>query len=255
MPRYKILIGTSGWNYNDWKEAFYPEKVKSKDYLKFYAKHFPTTEVNYSFYRLPRPKTYQNWRQQTPADFCFAVKTSRFITHIKKLKDIRQPWNTFIKNALNLKKKLGPILFQFPPNFKASEENIKRLENLLKITSRRKKLETAFEFRHVSWLDEKIYSLLRKYNAAWVIADSSTYPKAEIITADFVYVRMHGSKILFSSRYTDKELKTLARKIKKWNRKAKKIYVYFNNDVRGYAVENAKKLAELLSQQTPKIRK
>jgi len=249
----KIFIGTSGWAYSHWENIFYPDSLPSKDKLKYYSRQFKTTEVNYSFYRLPRPSTYQNWYSQTPGNFLFAVKTSRFITHIKRLKDVKEPWKIFIKNALNLKEKLGPVLFQFPPSFKATEENIKRLKGFLRficVNPRRylrksAVLRFAFEFRHKTWCDKKIYNLLKKYNAAWVIADSPSYPKVEELTADFVYVRMHGSKVLFSSKYTRKELKDLAEKIKKWSRN-RDVFVYFNNDAQGYALENAKTLKELL---------
>ncbi|MCD6500592.1 DUF72 domain-containing protein [bacterium] len=248
----KLFIGTSGWIYGHWDGIFYPKDLPSKDKLKYFSKHFKTTEINYSFYHLPRPTTYQNWHNQTPEDFVFAVKTSRFITHIKRLKGVKNAWKTFLENALNLKEKLGPILFQFPPSFKATEENIKRLESFLDLITHYKlppinyKLRYAFEFRHYSWCDEKIYNLLKKHRVAWVIADSPKYPRADVITADFVYIRMHGSKVLFSSKYTKKELSSLAEKIKKWQRKGKEIYCYFNNDACGYAIENASELLNFL---------
>jgi len=256
----KLYIGTSGWGYSHWKGVFYPDTLASKDKLKYFSQHFKTTEVNYSFYRLPKPTTYQNWYSQTPDSFIFALKTSRFITHIKKLKGVKTAWRTFVKNALNLKEKLGPILFQFPPSFKATEENIKRLKDFLELLVLRPvaikrdrlfyeqllKLRFAFEFRHQSWCQEKVYKILKKHNCAWVITDSPRYPKAEVITADFVYVRMHGSKVLFSSKYTKKELKDLSQKIKKWLAQKKDIFVYFNNDAYGYAVENAKTLRSLV---------
>jgi len=239
----KLFIGTSGWVYPHWEGVFYPGDLPSKDKLKYFSKHFKTAEINYSFYHLPRPATYQNWYNQTPEDFLFAVKASRFITHIKRLQGTKEASKQFIENALNLKEKLGPILFQFPPSFKATEENVSRLEGFLKLITKRK-TRYAFEFRHKSWCDKKIYNLLKKHNAAWVIADSPNYPKAEDVTADFIYIRMHGSKVLFSSSYTKKELKDLAQKIKKWLKQRLDIYVYFNNDAYGYAVGNAKELVK-----------
>jgi uncharacterized protein YecE (DUF72 family) len=247
-----VYIGTSGWSYPHWEKIFYPSRLSSKNKLKYFSQHFKTTEVNYSFYHLPRPATYQNWYIQTPVDFLFAVKASRFITHIKRLKGVKSAWKTFIKNALNLKKKLGPILFQLPPSFKTSEENIKRFKKFLKfitdysLPTTNHKLKYAFEFRHKSWCNNKVYEILRKYNTAWVIADFPRYPKAERVTADFVYVRLHGSKVLFSSKYTKKELKDPAQKIKKWQKQRKDIFVYFNNDAQGFAIENAKTLKGLL---------
>jgi len=248
----KLFIGTSGWAYPHWEGIFYPGDLPSKDKLKYFSQHFKTTEINYSFYHLPRPSTYQNWYLQTPEGFLFAVKASRFITHIKRLKGVREAWETFIENALNLKEKLGPILFQFPPSFRADQTNIERLDEFLKfirenslLNSRKfARLRFALEFRHQSWCNKKIYNLLKKYKVAWVIADSPIYPKAEEVTANFVYIRMHGSKVLFSSNYTKKELEDLAQKIKKWL-KATDVYIYFNNDAYGYAIENAKKLIKL----------
>lgn len=247
MPLGKLYIGTSGWIYSHWDGIFYPKGLAGKDKLKYFSKHLKTTEINYSFYHLPRPSSYEKWHSETPADFIFSVKASRFITHIKRLSGVKKTWKQFIENALNLKGKLGPILFQFPPSFKTTPENIKKLENFLKcLTSNVKQgVRYAFEFRHKSWCQEEIYKLLRKYNVAWVIADSPSYPKTEEVTCDFVYVRLHGSRILFSSRYTEKELKNLAQKIKKWLRQKLDVFVYFNNDFHGYAIENAKELLKL----------
>jgi len=221
--------------------VFYPEDLPSKDRLKFYSGSFRTTEINYSFYRLPRPTTFQNWYKQTPDQFLFAVKASRFITHIKRLKGVKSAWKKFFDNAVYLKEKLGPILFQFPPNFKI---DLRRLESFLKIL--KSGYRYAFEFRHESWLDDAVYELLRKYNIAWVIADSPRYPKAEVITADFAYIRMHGSTQLFASKYSDDELKDLTGKIKKWSKKLKAVYVYFNNDFNGHAVLNVCTLIDSL---------
>ena len=251
MPKVKNLyIGTSGWVYGHWDGIFYPEDLPSKDKLKYFSQHFKTVEINYSFYHLPRPSTYQNWYNQTPEDFLFAVKSSRFITHIKRLQGVKEAWKTFIENALNLKEKLGPILFQFPPSFRVTEENIKSLIEFLKLLSLDRSrasisLRFAFEFRHKSWCDQKVYKLLKKYNAAWVIADSPRYPRVDEVTADFVYIRMHGSKVMFSSNYTKKELSSLSQKIKKYLRQGLDVYVYFNNDAYGYAIENAKELLKI----------
>jgi len=244
MPKGKLFIGTSGWAYGHWDGIFYPKDLPVKDKLKYFSKYFKTVEINYSFYHLPRPTTYQNWYNQTPEDFIFAVKASRFITHIKRLQGVKEAWKTFLENALYLKEKLGPILFQFPPSFRANEIKIKRLEDFLKLITKNK-LQYAFEFRHKSWCDKKVYNLLKKYKAAWVIADSPSYPKSEEVTTDFIYVRMHGSKVLFSSKYTKKKLQVLSEKIKKYLKQGLNVYVYFNNDAMGYAIENAKELLKL----------
>ena len=253
MKPGELYVGTSGWVYSDWQGIFYPEDLPSKNKLKYLSNSFKTTEINYSFYHLPRPSTYQKWYSETPADFIFAVKASRFITHIKRLSGVKEAWKQFLENTLNLKEKLGPILFQFPPSFKATKENIERLKNFLiilrgRISNRGRAsvgLRYAFEFRDKSWCDKNVYNLLKKYNVAWVIANSPSYPKAEEVTANFVYIRMHGPQILFASKYTKKELSSLAQKIKKWLKQDKDVFVYFNNDFQGYAIENAKELLKL----------
>ncbi|MCD6115367.1 DUF72 domain-containing protein [bacterium] len=256
----KIYIGTSGWVYSHWKEVFYPSKLSSSDYLKFYSRQFNTTEINYSFYHLPRPATFQKWYQQTPKGFVFSVKASRFITHIKRLKNVEEAWSQFIENALNLKEKLGPILFQFPPSFKANRENIQRLKEFLKLLANYSlptthysllpthyPLKYAFEFRHKTWIDKKVFDLLKKYNASWVISDSSHYPKSETTTADFIYIRMHGPGALFASKYSKQDLKKLAQKIGEYKEQGKDVFVYFNNDFYGYAIDNAKELINLVN--------
>lgn len=248
----KIYIGTSGWVYSHWVGKFYPKKLPSSKRLEFFSRYFNTTEINYSFYHLPRKTTFQRWYFQTPKEFIFAVKASRFITHIKRLRGVKEAWREFFENAKSLKEKLGPILFQLPPSFKASQENIESLKKFLKILSEDLSsrhpflLRFAFEFRHRSWIEKQIFDLLKKYNISWVIADSSRYPKSETITADFVYLRMHGPGALFASKYTKKELEDLAKKIKKWQKEKRDIYVYFNNDFYGYAIQNAQYLKKLL---------
>lgn len=256
-----LFIGTSGWIYPHWDEIFYPENLPQKEKLKYYSSHFKTTEINYSFYHLPKPSTYQKWYSETPLDFLFTIKVSRFITHIKRLSGVEEAWEIFLKNALFLKEKMGPFLLQFPPSFSAfaplrrirrsspaasiggkATDNIKRLEEFLKLITQSHNLRYAFEFRHKSWCSQEIYKLLKKYNTAWVIAASPNWPKSEVITSDFAYIRMHGPKSLFSSKYTKNELEDLAQKIKNWQKQKLDVYVYFNNDAMGYAVENAKTL-------------
>jgi len=247
-----LHIGTSGWVYPHWESVFYPENLSSEEKLKYFAKNFKTTEVNYSFYHLPKLATYEKWRKSTPQNFIFAVKVSRFITHIKRFKEVNEAWQLFLKNALGLREKLGPFLFQFPPSFKATSENVKRVERFLDYFVIFEKrfdlpLRFAFEFRDKSWCQEKVYKLLKEHNVAWVIADSPRFPKAETITSNFAYIRMHGSKRMFSSNYSRSELEDLAQKVKKWQKDGNDIYVYFNNDFAGYAVKNAKTLIKLCS--------
>lgn len=236
----KLFIGTSGWVYPHWENNFYPTSLSSKNKLKYYSQQFKTVEVNYSFYRLPSQKTFEDWAGLGVKDFIFALKANRFITHIKILKGVKTAWQTFWHRAQILGQNLGPILIQLPPNFVFNQENQKRLENFLHLINQEKG-KFAFEFRHNSWLEKIPYKLLEKYNASWVIADSPNFPKAEILSADFVYLRFHGGKKLFSSNYTSKELEEWAKKIKKWL-KTRDVYVYFNNDAQGFAPKNAKQL-------------
>jgi len=239
-----IYIGTSGWIYSDWEKIFYSPNLSSLEKLKYYSKHFSTVEINYSFYHSPKINTFENWGKAVPENFLFAVKVNRFITHIKRLKGIELAWKNFLGNAMALKEKLGPLLFQFPPSFHADSENLERVKGFLQYQAELKvrNVRLAFEFRHKTWCNEETYSLLKRYNVAWVIADSSRYPKAVAVTADFIYLRMHGPKELFSSKYAEHEMKTLANKIKEWLSQQHDIYVYFNNDFHGFAVENAKEL-------------
>lgn len=254
----ELYIGTSGWAYSHWDGIFYPKDLASKNKLRYFSQHFKTAEINYSFYHLPKSGTYRNWYEETPPGFLFAVKASRFITHIKRLKGVKVAWRTFLGNSLYLEEKLGPILFQFPPNFKANQENTKRLERFLgfitdpqfgkKFTGVKKlPMRFAFEFRHGSWCNEKVYKLLERYKVAWVIADSPKYPRADVVTCNFVYIRMHGSEAMFSSKYAKKELQYLARKIKRWLEQGISVYTYFNNDVMGYAIENTRTIRKMLS--------
>src|ERR1700693_318081 len=171
----QLLVGTSGWNYSNWRGGFYPEKLASKKFLSFYAQSFRSAEVNYSFYQLPSVATYENWFATTPDDFTFALKLSRLITHIKRLHDVQQPWTEFLKGARSLKHKLGPILLQFPPSFHANDENLRRVGDFLSYASN-DGLRIAMEFRHESCFGAPMLGLLRENRAALVIAHSSRFP-------------------------------------------------------------------------------
>ncbi|HJU05049.1 MAG TPA: DUF72 domain-containing protein [Nitrospiraceae bacterium] len=243
----RLLIGTSGWTYASWRGTFYPEKLPSREYLEFYAGAFPTTEINYSFYHLPKPQTYANWAARVPEDFLFAVKASRFITHIKRLLDVEEAWRLFIDNALVLQNHLGPILLQFPPSLK---QDTGRLQDFLTIAQHhagsRGKLRLVFEFRHESWFTSEVYRLLSRHGAALCIADSHRYPRKDVLTTDWAYVRFHGRNQLFASNYSRAELQKEARILKRYLKDGMDVLVYFNNDAKGYAVKNAKTLGRLL---------
>jgi uncharacterized protein YecE (DUF72 family) len=244
----KIFIGTSGYIYSHWEGIFYPGGWPRSKKLEYYCQHFNTVELNNTFYRLPGEKAFEGWYKRAPKNFIFAVKVSRFITHVKKLVDCKEPWRIFLKRALILKEKLGPLLFQLPPFLKADPEKLRNFLNLITQTlchSTSRSLRFAFEFRNESWCNEEIYKILKEKNCAWVVVDSPSWPKVYQVTADFVYVRMHGSKILFGSKYTKKELDDLAQRIKKWKKQNLDVYVYFNNDAEGFAIENAKELIKI----------
>ncbi|NIM47423.1 MAG: DUF72 domain-containing protein [Candidatus Aenigmarchaeota archaeon] len=240
----KVYIGTSGYSYPHWSDGvFYPSGLYQPKWLEFYAENFNTVELNVTFYRLPAKKVFEGWYGRTPKDFLFVVKGSRFITHIKRLKNVEEPISLLFDRALALKEKLGMILWQLPPSLKV---DTKRLEQFLKLLKTQSKSRYTFEFRNQSWFTDKIYELLKKYNAALCIADSPSFPKEEVVTADFVYVRFHGGTELYGSNYSDKELSNWAQKIKKWTKQNLDVYCYFNNDAYGYAIQNARTLKDLV---------
>ncbi len=243
-----LRIGTSGWAYKHWeKGVFYPVGLATKDELAFYARHYDTAEVNYSFYRLPQAKTYENWKEGTPEDFLFSVKASRFITHIKRLRDVDEAWPRFIENALLLEEKLAPVLFQFPQNFVYDLDRLRNFLTLAEQTNRSREnpVRFAFEFRHESWFQADVYKLLNEHNSALCIADGPKYPRVEELTADFSYIRYHGKKL--TPNYSKKDLVREARFIEKLLQKESQLFVYFNNDTGGYAIKNADYLKELLA--------
>ena len=237
-----LYVGTSGWNYPDWSGIFYPGELRAKDYLAYYSRHFATTEVNYSFYHLPRPSTYSNWDAQVPAAFRFAVKASRTITHIRRLAGAEKEWAQFLGNARTLGPKLGPVLLQLPPSFR---KDIGLLRGFLAIDAGAAAI--AVEFRHSSWFDGETFAALRDAAAALVIAHSARYPQAPLeTTAPFVYLRFHGPGALFASIYSEAQLREWARAIRAWLTVGLDVYAYFNNDYRGYALDNARQLLAIV---------
>jgi uncharacterized protein YecE (DUF72 family) len=244
-----ILIGTSGYNYPHWwNGTFYPSGLPQKKWLEFYADYFATVELNVSFYRLPKKEVFGGWYKRTPKKFVFAVKGSRFITHIKRLKDCREPLSFLFEHASPLKKKLGVVLWQLPPRFKFQKERLEEFSVLLSTLPRSKRHRHAFEFRDESWFCNEAFRILEEFRFAFCIAHGSGLPFTEKITSEFVYLRLHGGEMLYGSNYSDKELKQWARKIEDWKRKGKTVFVYFNNDAYGFAVKNALTLKKLVSQ-------
>ncbi len=230
--------------YRHWREVFYPPKLAQSKWLEFYTRHFPTVELNSSFYRLPTEKAFSNWHQTSPEGFIYAVKVSRFITHIKRLKDVEEPIQTFLSRARLLKEKLGPLLYQLPPNMHRNDE---RLDSFLCLLP--KELRHVLEFRHESWLDEGVFEMLRQHNVGFCVFDMPGLSCPLVATADFAYIRFHGSSGLYYSCYSDGELEDWARRISELARSLDAVYIYFNNDAEGYAIENAQLLAQKLATQ------
>jgi uncharacterized protein YecE (DUF72 family) len=247
MGEGKIFIGTSGWSYPHWgKGVFYPLKVKQKDWLPYYSQYFDTVEINNTFYQLPQKTVFENWQRSVPSHFNFVVKVSRYITHIKKLNQPEQPLLNFLENASSLKKNLSLLLFQLPPFLKANPLRLKHLLDFLKDQSIASSVRVSFEFRNKTWLEEETFHLLTQKNVALCFADWPDLTVTEPITADFIYLRRHGPKSLYSSGYSPQEIKRDANQIKKWLTEGKDVYIYFNNDAEGWAIKNALSLLEMV---------
>ena len=237
----KYYIGTSGWVYAHWRDVFYPPKLPQSKWLEFYTGHFSTVELNNSFYRLPSEQAFSNWRATSPEGFRYAVKVSRFITHIKRLKDVAEPAETFLQRARHLNEKLGPLLYQLPPNMHRNDE---RLESFLRLLP--KGPRHVIEFRHQSWLDEGVFDILRRHEIGFCVFDMPGLPCPLLSTADFAYIRFHGSSGLYFSCYSNEELEDWARRISGLAKDLDTVYIYFNNDAEGFAIKNAQTMAERL---------
>ncbi|MBI2852403.1 MAG: DUF72 domain-containing protein [Chloroflexi bacterium] len=235
----KYYIGTSGWHYDHWRGVFYPADLGRAKWLEFYSQRFDTAELNNTFYRLPSEKAFAGWRESSPPGFVFSLKVSRFITHIKRCRDVAVPVDNFIERARLLGEKRGPLLYQLPPNMKRDD---RRLEEFLEILPGG--VSHVFEFRHDSWLDDAVLAILRRYNAGFCIYDLPGFTTPVTATADFAYIRFHGSQLLYGSCYSDDELNEWARKIR--TLRTGVVYAYFNNDAEGFAVRNALTLRHLL---------
>lgn len=280
-----VEIGISGWTYEGWRGTFYPPKLSHKKELEFASRELPTIEINGTFYALQRPSSYQHWYESTPPDFIFSVKANRYITHVKKLNDVEIPMANFLASGpLALKEKLGPFLWQFPPSMPFDPEKFEKFLKLLphnfkeaswlgqraEIDKERRFLEVtknfrirhAVEIRHMSFLNPWFVELLRKYNVAIVFADTAgRWPYLEDVTADFIYVRLHGDSELYVSGYDPETLDFWSDRIRKWkDGKQPKdkltmtddavtpierdVFVYFDNDAKVRAPVDAKGLIE-----------
>jgi uncharacterized protein YecE (DUF72 family) len=236
----QVRIGVSGWRYGGWRGVFYPEGLRQKDELRFLAEKFPTVEINGTFYSLQRPEFFEAWSDETPADFVFAVKGSRYITHMLRLTKLEMPLaNFFASGVLALGPKLGPILWQFPPQFRFNAEKLEAFFKLLprdteeaarlarrhdaRVKGRaflkpgsKRKLRHAMEIRHDSFIVPEFIKLLRKYRIGLVCADTVEWPLLMDVTSDFVYCRLHGSEELYASGYDDDTLEIWADRVAAW---------------------------------------
>ncbi|MDQ2711278.1 MAG: DUF72 domain-containing protein [Acidobacteriota bacterium] len=240
--RCDLRIGTSGWHYKHWVGTFYPLRTAPAKMLPFYLEHFDTVEVNNSFYHLPKKPALEHWRTSTPADFTFAVKGSRFLTHMKKLKDSEVGLGRFLDAVEVLGEKLGPILFQLPPNW---EIDLQRFRSFLALLPQYHRY--AFEFRNQSWETPATYSLLREYNTGYCVFDLAGYQTPIRLTSDFAYVRLHGPGGKYQGSYADDVLASWAEQITRWQAELRAVYVYFDNDDSGFAPSNALRLKQLIS--------
>lgn len=237
-----IHVGCSGWQYASWRQRFYPAELATSEWLPYYARHFDTVEVNNTFYGTPSEQTIAQWRDSVPAGFLFAVKANRFITHRKKLREVDRAVGQFLALVEGLGDKLGPILFQLPPRWKA---NVERLEEFLRVLPARHLY--AFEFRHPSWFQRDIARLLDCFGAAFCVHDFPGLRVPRLSVGKAVYVRFHGPQPGYAGRYGRVRLRRWARWLRFEARRGKPCYAYFNNDVEAAAVADAAYLRALVA--------
>ena len=266
-----IRIGISGWRYGPWRGVFYPKGLAQRRELEYAARHFPTLEINGSFYSLQRPAYYEEWYRAAPPGFVYAIKGSRYITHMLRLNNIEKPLANFYASGIfTLRDKIGPFLWQFPPMFRYNAEKLERFfarlprdtEQALALARRRdkrmlgrarlaidanRKLRHAIEIRHESFISDEFLALLKKHDIALVVADTAgKWPKLFDVTCDFVYVRLHGDIKIYTSGYTSRALDEWATRIRDWDARGADVYVYFDNDVKVRAPFDALNLMDKL---------
>lgn len=252
-----IRIGISGWRYEPWRGVWYSAGLPHRRELEFCGRHFLTVEINGSFYSLQRPQSYERWYRETPPGFVFALKGSRYITHLLRLRNIEKPLaNFFASGIFNLRDKLGPFLWQFPPMFRYDRARLEAFFEMLPRTTAQalalarrrdarmtgrsrlaidadRRLRHAVEIRHPSFMNQDFVALLEEHDIGLVVADTAgKWPKLFHVTSDFVYVRLHGDVKIYTSGYTDRALASWARRIRSWDRDGRDVYVYFDNDVK-----------------------
>jgi uncharacterized protein YecE (DUF72 family) len=233
-----VHIGTSGWQYADWKKRLYPSALPQRRWLEYYGTCFETVEVNSAFYRLPEVETFEKWHENTPHDFVFSVKASRYLTHIKRLQSPGEPVKKLLARAGSLKSKLGPILLQLPPNLPASVPALRQTLRAFPSAQR-----VAFEPRHESWFDDSVYAVLAEHGAALCLSDTAGRRSPLVRTADWGYLRFHEGRASPSPCYGKQALAAWAKRLADtWNDQHE-LFVYFNNDRGGCAVRDAHRFA------------
>lgn len=239
-----IHIGTSGWSYKHWKGNFYPENIKQAHWLAYYSRHFGATEINTSFYHLPLKQTVVNWMKQVPASFLFCPKISRYLTHMKKLREPEETLERFFDVFEPMADQMGPVLVQLPPLVKFNSGVSDHLFGVLQRQYNR--YDFVLEVRHPTWLEQDSLDLLARYNIGLVIAQSGNrFPYAERITAKNIYVRFHGPAELYASSYSDEDLLYFAHKFKGWTGEGHEVWAFFNNDIHGFAPQDARRLEHI----------
>jgi uncharacterized protein YecE (DUF72 family) len=236
----QVRVGCSGWSYRHWRDDFYPPKLPAKRWFEHYASVSDTVELNNSFYRLPTEAAVRSWREQAPPGFCFSVKASRFITHFRRLRDAKPSLDRFFERIRPLGARLGPVLYQLPPDFDRDDD---RLEAFLELLP--SGLTHVFEFRHANWWKEDLMALLREYGAAFCAFDMGKTSTPVVATARDFYMRFHGPENAYASGYSDAELERWAERIRDLD--VETAWLYFNNDVGGHAPRDALRLREILS--------
>ncbi len=234
-------VGTSGWVYPHWRGVFYPDDLPQARWFQHYVQYFDTVEINNTFYRLPAENTFDHWREQAPPGFIYAVKASRYITHVRRLRECEEPLQKFLGRARRLAASLGPILYQLPPRWRPNVDRLAAFMELLPPD-----LTHVFEFRDARWFHQEVLQLLRDHGLSFCIYHMPGLDCPLEVTAPTIYVRMHGAGEVYGGCYDDATLRTWADRIRSWCRDGHDVYVYFNNDAFGNAVRNALTLKEML---------
>lgn len=238
-----IHVGCSGWVYKHWRGILYPEGLAQRLWFQRYSEEFDTVEINATFYRVPKPETFEGWRNKAPAGFRYAVKVNRFITHLKKLVGVEETLNDFVSLTRKLEPTLGPLLYQLPPSLKL---DLERLENFLKLIP--SDLGNVFEFRDKSWYIPELYALLDRYGASFCVHDMRGSNTERIAVGPLAYVRFHGGQGKYWGRYSDEGLLGWTDWIMDQSRQGRAVWCYFNNDIHGHAIHDAQTLKSMVGQ-------